>query len=119
MFGKVGVRGVDPAQFDRLRFYFDDAVDIVHFLWVVVIPVRLEVVGENLNTLVCKVFYCFSKVPDIFVEKVIFFAIDLLLWFLKSMVNSVIWPKINKHNSVWLVLTDEIKHEVVVILPFR
>jgi hypothetical protein len=111
----VDVSGVDFAQFDGLYAFLDDAVDAVHFLWPVEIPVRLEVVGEYLNALLCKILYSFDKVPDIFVEVLISSTAVIPPKVLEPVIDSIMRPEVDQHDSVRLVLLDPIVQEVVVI----
>jgi hypothetical protein len=61
-------------------------------------------------------FYCFTEGFNIFIEILVLGPKVITPKILKSMINSVMVPKVNWHDPVWLVFLYPVEKEVVAVL---
>ena len=117
--GQVALTCTCFAQFEGLDIPLDDAIKIRHFHRPVKITVRLIVVGGDLNSFRCEIFYYTQKVCNVFEPELVLEVISVPIIVFKPMVDAVSWPKVNQHYSVRLELLNPVDEEIVVVFKRR
>lgn len=81
------------AKLYRSDIFLNDAKNVVHIRRHVKVPIGLKIVGINLSSILCDIFYNFSEVPYIIIERLIVFnLLVIFIIFCKTMLISIIYP---------------------------
>lgn len=101
------------VEFKRLNVIFDDSRWIIHWFWIIHDAIGMVAICCHLNTFVYQIFDCFYKMFNILIKIFVFEIVFILLKILKSMIDFVGGPEVNKHYSNWLKLLNKIKNKFV------